>query len=152
MHEQWSSEESTKECEGEDLKSDRGQKTKTMTSRGWSADMMSNASITCNINIPPLPPPAYHGHLTPSFSPGVGHLTNPPRGGEFDRSYIRPNASKVIMLNDFSEQDIASVTEWLTKNRLQKLRDAFELNYKMPFCNFNTKKGQMVLIAYWFWN
>ena len=112
MHEQWSSEESTKECEGEDLKSDRGQKTKTMTSRGWSADMMSNASITCNINIPPpLPPPAYHGHLTPSFSPGVGHLTNPPRGGEFDRSYIRPNASKVIMLNDFSEQDIASVTK-----------------------------------------
>ena len=23
---------------------------------------------------------AYHGHLTPSPSPGVGHLTNPPRG------------------------------------------------------------------------
>ena len=49
------------------------------------------------------------------------------------------------MLNDFSEQDIASVTEWLTKNRLQKLRDAFELNYKIPFCNFNMKKGQKVL-------
>ena len=32
------------------------------------------------------------------------------------------------MLNYFSEQDIASLTEWLTKNRLQKLRDAFEHN------------------------
>ena len=40
------------------------------------------------------------------------------------------------MLNDFSGQDIASVTEWLTKDRLQKLRDAFELNYKIPFSQF----------------
>ena len=56
------------------------------------------------------------------------------------------------MLNDFSEQDIASLTEWLTKYRLQKLRDAFEINYKIPFCNFNMEKGQMVLIVFWFWN
>ena len=34
----------------------------------------------CNINIPPPSPRAYHGHLTPSPSPGVGHLTNPPLG------------------------------------------------------------------------
>ena len=30
------------------------------------------------------------------------------------------------MLNYFSEQDIASLTEWLTKHWLQKLRDTFE--------------------------
>ena len=70
----------------------------------------------------------------------------------------------MLKFNDFSEQDIASVAEWLTKNRLQKVGDAFEpkdhhligddllfeLNYAIPFCNFNMKKGQIVLIAYWF--
>ena len=34
----------------------------------------------CNINIPP-PSRAYHRHLTPSPSPGVGNLTLEPLGG-----------------------------------------------------------------------
>ena len=98
-----------------------------------------------NINIPPPVPPRHTmGIWHPPLPQEEGIWQIRHRGGEFDRLYIRPNASKVIMLND----DIAPVTEWLTKNRLQKLRDSFELNYKITFYNFNMKKGQMVLIAY----
>ena len=89
----------------------------------------------CNINIPPL---------TPSPFLGVDHLTNPSQGVGNLTQFVHPTK------HDFSEQDIASMTEWLTKSRLQKLREAFGLNYKIPFCNFNMKKGQMVLISYWF--
>ena len=85
----------------------------------------------CNITIPP-------GGMPRAFD------TLPfPGSRAFDKS--------AAGVGNLTEQGIASVTEWLTKNRLQKLRDAFELNYKIPFCNFNMKKGQMVLTAYyWF--
>ena len=75
----------------------------------------------CNLSIPPPParsPPAsaYHGHLTPSLSPGVGNLTLEPlrgwwiwhqatKGGKFDRSYT---TSEEKMLSDLADKILRS--------------------------------------------
>ena len=61
-----------------------------------------NVPINLEFQHPPPPqslPPAYRGHLTPSLSPRVG---------KFD--------TKSRKVGNLTGQDIAFVTEWLTKN------------------------------------
>ena len=74
----------------------------------------------CNLDIPR----AYHAHLTPSLSPGVGNLTlELCGGGEFDtkprRWRIWPfvhDERREKLTERFSGQDIAFATEWLRRN------------------------------------
>ena len=111
----------------------------------------------CNLNIPP-------GHLTLSLPPGVGHLTlDCCEGGKFDSKpqkvgnltdrtcgqHVAKREGSRKMLSDFCRQDIAFVTEWLTKYELNKLRAAFERTYEIAFSK-KKKIDQLVLIAYYF--
>ena len=67
---------------------------------------------------------AYHGHLTPSPSPGVGNLTLEPLWGVGNLTQSRGRWEIWPFVHDeqrenvkrFSGNDIAFMTEWLSKN------------------------------------